>query len=374
MRCRRWGRREKGIMSGRLRQIVGLCLLLAVAGSIFALQASGLNPWSPRPAPITVHGTIGSEKAGLLEDEAVKKLLREKYGITVDYRRTGSINLVTADPGSQDFLWPGSQYARDLYEQAHGASARSEVVFNSPIVLYGWAPVAEALMRRGIVSQDGDVRYVDLPALMELVNAGASWRDLGVDQLTGKVLVHTTDPSKSNSGLLFAGLLLNQSAGGVADEASLQRALPPLRTYYGRLGYMEESSGFLFDQFLVMGMGTYPLIVGYENQLVEYALEHEAQRDTLRREITILYPRSTVWSSHALLALTPNGGRLLDALRDPDLQQLAWTRHGFRSGLMGVQNDPAVLQLVGVSRTLVDAQPLPRAATMDALLAALRAK
>ena len=41
---------------------------------------------------------------------------------------------------------------------------------------------------------------------------------------------------------------------------------------------------------------------------------------------------------------------------------------------MGVQNDPSVLQLVGVSRTLVDAQPLPRATTMDALLRGLRAK
>src|SRR5262249_7477054 len=146
-----------------------------------------VNPLQSRPAPITVRGTIGSEKAGLLEDEAVKKLLRDKYGITVDYRRTGSINLGTADPGGQDFLLPRSQYARDPDEPAHGSPARSEVVFNSPIVLYGWSPVAEALQRRGIVSQDGEVRYVDLPALMELVNAGTAWRDLGVDALTSKV-------------------------------------------------------------------------------------------------------------------------------------------------------------------------------------------
>jgi hypothetical protein len=83
--------------------------------------------------------------------------------------------------------------------------------------------------------------------------------------------------------------------------------------------------------------------VGYENQLVEYSLAHQAQQDLLRRQIVLLYPRPTVWSSHALIALTPNGGRLLDALRDDDLQQLAWSHHGFRSGLMGVQNDPKVL-------------------------------
>jgi hypothetical protein len=361
-------------MTGRVRQIVGLGLLLAVAGAVLVSQLTGLSPFRPRPEPVTVRGTIGSEKAGLLDDESVKKLLRDKYGITVDYRRTGSINLVTANPGGQDFLWPGSQYARDLYEQAHGQPPRSEVLFNSPIVLYSWAPITEALVRRGVVSREGDVHYVDLPALMELVQAGTTWRDLGVERLGSKVLVHTTDPTKSNSGLLFAGLLANLSTGGAADEASLGRALPSIKAFYDRLGYMEESSGFLFDQFLVMGIGTYPLIVGYESQLVEYALEHEQQRDLLRREITILYPRPTVWASHALITLTPAGGRLLDAFRDPELQGLAWSRHGFRSGLMGVQNDPAVLQLVGVSRTMVDAQPLPRASTMDALLRALQAK
>ena len=42
--------------------------------------------------------------------------------------------------------------------------------------------------------------------------------------------------------------------------------------------------------------------------------------------------RHTVWSTHVLLALDENGQKFLDALHDEDLQSLAWTKHGFRTG------------------------------------------
>lgn len=358
-------------MRGKLRQVVGLGLLVVVALAVLVWQRPSI--WEPaRPSPITVKGTIGSEKAGLLDDQSAKKLLAEKYGITVDYRRTGSIVLATGDVAGQDFLWPASQLARELYEQTH-PPARSEVIFNSPLVIYAWAPVADALRRQGIVETVDGVNHVDLAALVQLVEDGRTWRDVGLTQVNGRVLIHTTDPTKSSSGNLFAGLLASVMNGGnVPDQEATQRLVPRLRQFYGRLGYMEESSAYLFNQFLVMGVGTYPLIVGYENQLVEYSLEHPTHQDMLRREIVLLYPRPTVWSSHALIAMTANGGRLLDALRDPELQQLAWSRHGFRSGLMGVQNDPSVLQVVGVSNTAVAASPLPPAASMETITQALQ--
>src|SRR5688572_8632388 len=114
-------------MTGRMRQVLGLVVLAAVAVVVLMLQRGGFGLPGSRPDPVTVRGTIGSEKAGFLDDPAVKKLLLDRYGITADYRRTGSINLVTASPGGQDSLWPGSQYARDLFEQAHGAPPRAEV-------------------------------------------------------------------------------------------------------------------------------------------------------------------------------------------------------------------------------------------------------
>ena len=85
----------------------------------------------------------------------------------------------------------------------------------------------------------------------------------------------------------------------------------------------------------------------------------------------LLQPRPTVWSSHSIFAFTPLGDRLLEALRDPELQRLAWEQHGFRSGLIGVQNDPAVLDVVGVPATIEQVIPMPKPAVMDQIIACL---
>jgi len=76
--------------------------------------------------------------------------------------------------------------------------------------------------------------------------------------------------------------------------------------------------------------------VDYENQLIEYSVEHPELREVLLKQINILYPRPTTWATHTMMALNPNGVRLLDALKDPAIQKLAWERHGFRTGLIGV--------------------------------------
>lgn len=111
--------------------------------------------------------------------------------------------------------------------------------------------------------------------------------------------------------------------------------------------------------------------MGYEAQLVEFSIENAQYREMLRKEITTLYPRPTVWSAHPLIALTPNGERLLEALQDRDVQRLAWEKHGFRSGLMGVQNDPKVLQVTGVPATIENVINLPTPQVMERIIAAL---
>lgn len=361
--------------SSTTSRFIGLALLLVVALVVIVLQQAAVRRGVGAPDPIAVRGTIGSEKAGLLDDPEVKRILKDKYGLTVDYRRSGSLRLVQGSAAGQDFLWPAGQYARELYSREGGQVAKEETTFSSPIVMYAWGPVTQALQQQGFVEQVEGTYYVDLPRLVGAIEGGTTWRDIGLPQLNGRILVQTTDPTKSNSGNLFAGLLANTLNGGeVVDEATVGKVTPQVRGFYGRLGYLNESSGFLFEQFLTTGMGSYPIIVGYENQFIEYSLEHPEYRDRLLKEITILYPRPTVWASHTLMALTPGGVRLLEAMQDPQIQARAWERHGFRSGLIGVQNDPAVLQVAGVPRTTIQsAMPIPRASAMDRIIQALQA-
>lgn len=364
-------------MGARIGVLILVVVVAVVAGYQFLWGGGPVGPvGGARPGPaVTVRGLIGGEKSGLLASPEVQKILRERYGLTVDATAAGSLEMVGGPVSGKDFLWPSSQIALELYRQKGGDVSRAEVLFNSPIVLYSRKVVTDALVKARIVAKTGDAYYVvDFPKLIELVNEGQNWKQLGLPQLYGKVMIHCTDPSRSNSGSMFAGLLANMLNGGeVVDEASIEKVLPAVKRFFARQGYMQHTSSVLFSQFLQQGVGSYPIIAGYEAQLVEFSLQNAQYRDLLRQEITTLYPKPTAWSSHPLIALTPGGERLLAAFRDKDLQRLAWEKHGFRTGLMGVQNDPKVLEVIGVPATVEAVIPMPTPAVMATLTDAVSA-
>jgi hypothetical protein len=243
-------------------------------------------------------------------------------------------------------------------------------------VFYSWDLITAVLQQHGLVEQQGGSYYVsDLAGLIKLVEERVAWADIGLPQLYGRVRILATDPTRSNSGNSFAGLLANILNQGdvvtATDTVRLTTLLPRLSIFFARLGFLEHSSGVLWDKCITQGMGAYPLIVGYENQLVEYSMSHPEVLELLRQKVRILYPRPTVWSSHPFMALNPGGERLLHALQDVDLQRLAWERHGFRSGLLGTQNDPKVLQVIGLPETINAVMSMPHAAVMRQILAHL---
>jgi hypothetical protein len=172
---------------------------------------------------------------------------------------------------------------------------------------------------------------------------------------------------------MFAGLLANMfNQGSVVTTQNLDAVLPQVKEYFALRGYMEQSSGDIFDTFITTGVGSKPIIVGYENQLVEFALENQKYLDYLRQKIRTLYPEPTVWSSHPLIALTSKGKRLIEAMKDDDLQRIAWEQHGFRSGLIGVQNDPSILVVAGIPQEITAVMPLPDATVMERIIAAMQ--
>lgn len=131
--------------------------------------------------------------------------------------------------------------------------------------------------------------YVNMSLLTQCIEADTTWADLGLPQLYGTVAVGTTDPTHSNSGNMFAGLLANTLCGGVADASNIEEILPRLQSIFQKLGYMESSSD-LFDQFLKTGMGAKPLIAGYESQLLEFAVQNPETWEQVKDDILIMYP------------------------------------------------------------------------------------
>ena len=200
---------------------IGLLLLIVVA-----LGAVGYVWFSQTTQVTEISGYVGGEKIGLLEDEQVRKILKDKYRLSLDYNRAGSIEMVTTlDRAGQDFLFPSNQTALELFEGEEGSPEKSQIVFNTPIVLYTHAAVAEALTAEGVFSQSGGVLTADMEQLVELMESGAQWSDVGLPELYGSVTVGTTDPAKSNSGNMFAGLLANVLCGGPVPEARVHGKL-----------------------------------------------------------------------------------------------------------------------------------------------------
>ena len=347
-------------------KIIGAIILIVVIIAIIIFQYLNVN----KPEQIVVTGYLGGEKVGLMEDEEVKKILKNKYGITVDYTKAGSIEMIEQDSSDKDYLFPSSQTALELFNQTKSDKLyKSEIVFNSPIVIYTWKPIAEALIKNGIVEEKDNSYYIaDTAKLIQLVTDRKQWSDIGVSDLYGYVTIQSTDPNKSNSGNMFAGLVANiMNHETVVDTTTVEEVLPQLKDFFGKIGYMEHSSSDLFEQYLKTGMGAKPMIAGYENQMIEFAIEHPSDWNMVKDQVAVLYPEPTVWSSHPLIALNEKGARLIEAMQDPEIQEIAWTKHGFRTGVSGTINTE-VEGFYGIPKTINAVIQMPNPDTMQKIM------
>lgn len=349
-------------MKKKIAGLMLLVVLMAVIGGIYFVTGNA-------PQIVNVDGYVGGEKIELLEDEEIRSVFEEKYGLNVDYSRAGSLDMMTADLSGRDYLFPSSSIALEYYEDLHGSPVQSEIVLNTPIVLYTHQIVLDAFENQGLITTDGDVHYIDMAGLLELIQNGTQWSDIGLSKLYGRVSVDTTDPSRSNSGNMFAALVANVLNGGqTLTEADLDTILPELQDIFGKLGYMETSSSDLFSQFLRMGVGAEPLIAGYESQLIEYAALYPDEYDRIRDDVVMLYPAPTVWSAHVMIALDENGQILLNAMQDEEIQDIAWKKHGFRTGNYGDIADSGTIPADGVAASITQVAQVPSYDVMKVII------
>jgi hypothetical protein len=288
-------------------------------------------------------GFVGGEKQAFLEDPDVVRALAG-YGLQLDARVAGSVEMVREKAllsQNPQFLWPSSSIMVDLARKNGVKIRNDQVVINSPVVIYTWEPVADGLMKHGLVTKSASGHYqLDLAAMLQQFLANADWKSLGVDQLYGHARMISTDPNRSNSGFMFAGLVLSLLAGDVAKADDLATFGPHAQAIFRNMGFKSSSSGKLFEQYIAGGIGGEPMIVGYENQLVEWILADPARWGRVMNgggaKPVILYPRPTVYSAHPVIVTDDTAASMIDVLLSPKLQELAWTKHGFRGPLGSV--------------------------------------
>jgi hypothetical protein len=326
----------------------------------------------------TLTGYAGGEKMAFIQNPKTVQALKRR-GLVMNADREGSVDQVR-DPTllarKPQFLWPSSAPLVELAKK-NAKVLKDQVIFNSPIVIYSWAPIADGLVKAGLATKEAAHYKVDSKALVQAVLAGKPWSELGQPDLYGHVRLIATDPNKSNSGFMFAGLTANLLAGDVADDTTLPKVLPQVVDLFRIMGFKSNSSGQVFDDFIAGGPGADPLVVGYENQLVEWIM---ADPDRWQRVVkspvaqpVTLYPQPTVYSAHPLIALAPESLALIDAMMSAELQTIGWQDHGFRGplGAIGATTNPLVAGRMPAEVSNV--APMPDVNVMLAILDALAA-
>ncbi|WP_163232628.1 substrate-binding domain-containing protein [Bifidobacterium aerophilum] len=352
-------------------KIIGLIALLAVVGVIL-----GTIVWrqaQPKPVEIQqVNGYLGGEKIGLFDDEQFAELA-DKAGLKVNYRKAGSLAMMDADRNGMDYLFPSSRAAVE-YGKAKGVNtSNSDIVFNSPIVIYTHKAVADALVGGGLMSKDSAGAYhMDMAKAVDAMVNNKSWADVGYQNGYGQFRIDSTDPVKSNSGNEYAALVATVlNDGQPATTDSVSRDADKIKAIFAKSGWMETSSEDSFNQFLTLGVGSKPMMIGYESQLLDLAVNQPDAFKQVRDDVVIVYPTPTVWSTHTLIALDDKGSQLLSLLKSADVQKLAWERHGFRAANFAGTDSIKRFKVPGTLEQVTAVTELPNNNAMQAIIKAL---
>ena len=337
-------KKSRGLFYAGLGGIV-VVLVIAV---VVIVTSRGASPGGTSSAPggdvVTLTCLGGSEKEDLMADPEVKKILRDKYRIEVDFNATGSYKQVQIPTDELkankiDCLWPSSASAQAIFEgsgnnKAFGNDYRAESVLQSPEVLYANREAAEGLRNTGIVQVRDNVYFiVDFKRLLEdYMLKSKSWADVGVSLPAGPLLINSSDPATSNSGMTLAQLELATIASGnpyqpaTTDQA--RASLAKVKELVDAQGLMRSGSDSAFEQWVIQQTGG--LLAGYENQLLQWITTRN--QGTVPEGIVTLYPEPTIFNDHPILTLTKTGSKLIEAVEDDAVQDIAWKRYGFRSG------------------------------------------
>ncbi len=335
----------------------------------------------------TIYGAVGGGKENFLADDEFSEILKDKYNLKVVNETWSNGKLVknelkTENGGNYDFIFFSDQRFYDYYklspDQSKGEAKRETVqkgslTLNTPIVIYSWDIVVDALIKEKIVTLKDGVYYItDMNKLLNYIMERKSWKDIGLDTLYGKINIDSTDPVTSSPGATYYGLLLSIMSGGEVLEENIEANLPKLKEFYEKSGYMNNTPADLFDMYLKTGVGAKPMIVDYEKSIIDFANSNPDGYNQIKDKIRILYPTPTIWNSHCLASLDENGNKYYDVFNDKNVQQIAWSKYGFRTGTTGGSYDVTTVPVKGIPQTIDSTVPGLKMALYDRLIEYLK--
>lgn len=343
----------------------------------------------------TIYVATGGGKEDFISDEEVVRILQEKYGLNVVFdtwsngktivkpliRESVSLGnkeivnrmskgeeftINSPEVSTYDALFTSDQRFYDYYKlapnKAEGESDRYTVLdggltLNTPIVIYSWKEVVDALITQNIVTEQNGVYFItDMKKLIDYILTGKKWSDIGLNNLYGTINIASTDPVTSSPGATYYGLLLSILSENQVTSQNVNQNLPKLKDFYIKSGYMNNTPADLFERYLKTGMGGEPMIVDYEKSMIDFANSSPDAFNQVKDQIRVLYPTPTIWNSHCFTVFTENGAKLYEALNDKEISQIAWEKYGFRTGVTGGNYDVSNIK-IGVPGSITSTVP-----------------
>ena len=356
------------------KKYIGIGIFILLIGLIVGIKFIGDKNDGGSSNITTIYVATGGGKEDFIADSEVANILLKKYKIKVVYdnwsngktitkpliresvnlgnsevitkiKNGESISINSEDVSKYDALFTSDQRFYDYYKLSPDKSKNEAdryyvldggLTLNTPIVIYSWKEVVNALIKEKIVTNEDGVYYItDMNKLIDYILNGKKWKDIGLKDLYGNINIASTDPVSSSPGATYYGLLLSILSGGEINDATIEANLKKLKVFYQKSGYMNNTPADLFERYLKTGMGGEPMIVDYEKSIIDFANSNPTGFNQVKDDIVVLYPKPTIWNSHCLTIFSENGKKLLQAFEDEEISKIAWEKYGFRTGVTG---------------------------------------
>lgn len=356
------------------KKYIGIGIFILLIGLIVGIKFIGDKNDGESTNITTIYVATGGGKEDFIADSEVANILLKKYKIKVVYdnwsngktiskpliresvnlgnsevitkiKNGESISINSDDVSKYDALFTSDQRFYDYYKLSPDKSKNEAdryyvldggLTLNTPIVIYSWKEVVNALIKEKIVANEDGVYYItDMNKLIDYILNGKKWKDIGLKDLYGNINIASTDPVSSSPGATYYGLLLSILSGGEINDATIETNLKKLKVFYQKSGYMNNTPADLFERYLKTGMGGEPMIVDYEKSIIDFANSNPTGFNQVKDDIVVLYPKPTIWNSHCLTIFSENGKKLLQAFEDEEISKIAWEKYGFRTGVTG---------------------------------------
>lgn len=339
--------------------VILLVLVLLVWGLSAASKSRAEYEASlPTPTPTRAPAEHVQVKGGqiFLNDDEVKAILLDRYGLEVTSEYMGSFDMVApgVDYTGVDALWPGSAAAYADFGVNHpGLEKDHATVFRTLLMPFLRTQYLDEALRSGIVKKDGKSYVMDLENVVCGMLVEATWGDLGAPGIPGYVKLGGSAPESSGGGretlLLQAGYITTGKlprdvrindldapveCNGEPFDMTMRDALAKIWEVNGQ---QADSSPENWTDFVQI---PYPWSISSESLFIG-GYNKAADKEAFLKQFVGVYPTYTLSTDHVLVALTPNGLKLLDAFRtDADLQRIGWEKYGMRIGIEGVGQTP----------------------------------